>query len=434
MTSVIPPAPSRDAFDRALQQVGSGGAPAGLRADVTDSWRRALAQRLDPDGGPAALELQQAALRQYRAAHPLASVLPMIHRLLIRHTFDANLIVAIGDAGGRLLWIDGDRQLRRRAEGIAFVEGAEWSERTVGTSAPSTALALGRGIQIRQAEHFLRQVHPWSCTAVPVRDPGTGSLVGVIDITGGDDAAAPATLLLLEATVAAIEAELQLTRLRAGQGERAPARPVGVGAQPPRRVSVQPTVLRVLGRERGLLEHAGRTIELSARHAELLTVLAWHPHGLSAEALAAAVYGRDDATVTLRAEMVRLRRALADAPALVPETRPYRLPQRLELDAHRTLAFLSRGAHRVALSSYPGAVLPASASPGVEAIRAEVAEELRQAMLYDASADALLDYARTDAAAEDVEVWRAVLDRLPARSPKRSGVVARLERLHALFG
>ena len=86
-----------------------------------------------------------------------------------------------------------------------FVPGADWSEATVGTSAPGTALALGRGIQISGAEHYQRTVHPWSCTAVPFHDPDSGAVLGVVDITGTATAVAPHTLSLVEATVAAAQ-------------------------------------------------------------------------------------------------------------------------------------------------------------------------------------------------------------------------------------
>ena len=45
------------------------------------------------------------------------------------------------------------------------------------------------------------------------------------------------------------------------------------------------------------------------------------------------------------------------------------------------------------------------------------------------AASAFPDTAYTDAGADDVEVLRLCLSMLPARSPKRSGLVARLERL-----
>ncbi|WAB81097.1 transcriptional regulator [Microcella daejeonensis] len=427
-----PPPENASAWRERLEEAQATGGRAPVRSIVRDSWRRARDRAVDPDRLPGTIDLDEDALREYRAAHPLASAVPIIHRLLIRHTFDAGLIIAIGDQSGRLLWIDGDRGLRRRAESMAFVEGANWSEEVAGTSAPGTALALDHGIQIRGAEHYSRIVHPWSCTAVPVHDPASGRIVGVIDITGGDEAVAPATLPLLEATVAAVEAELHVRRLDAlAEREERPRTPARAAA--PRLAEPR---LHVLGRETGFLEAQGVELELSARHAEILALLAWHRAGLGAEALAAAVYGRDDAVVTLRAEMVRLRRTLARAglDALAPLSRPYRLPVPLALDAQRVLAFLDRGAHRVALGHYAGPVLPGSDAPGVDAVRAEVSARLRDAMLADAHVDTLLDYARSDEAALDLPVWSAALRALPIDSPRRTAVVTRIEAIERELG
>ena len=402
--------------------VGDRQFAAGVRTLVRESWQRSLNLAIDPDHPLVRLDLDADELREYRDAHPLALALPTIQRLLVRHTIDAGLIVAVGDQAGRLLWVDGDRDLRRRAEGMFFVEGADWSEHRVGTSAPGTALALDLSVQIRGPEHFARLVHPWSCSAVPVHDPDSGAVIGVIDITGGEEATAPATLPLLEAAVAAVEAELRISRL----DELARARPRRTHAGESSSLSV----LKVLGSDVGRLEAGGRSVDLTTRHAEILVLLAWHPEGLSAEHLATLVYGRDDAVVTLRAEMVRLRRVLEPIDALlVPVSRPYRLQRRLDLDATRCLAFLDRGAHRVALGAYAGPVLPDSQAPGIRLIRTEVSARLREACLSDAAADTLLAYARTDEAAFDAEVWRACLTLLPPRSPKRASVVARLEHI-----
>lgn len=413
---------TRDRLARAHERaIGSRQPVPGIRRVVQESWQRSLLLDLDPDHPLVRLDLEAHDLRDYRAAHPLALALPTIQRLLVRHTVDAGLIVAVGDRAGRLLWIDGDTALRRKAEDMLFVEGADWSEAAVGTSAPGTALALDHGLQIQGAEHFTRMVHPWSCTAVPVHDPDSGAVLGVIDITGGAEAVAPATLPLLEAAVAAVEAELRIRRLDERSRRH---RPSGRSETP------RSPVLSVLARDGGLLEAGGASVELSARHAEILALLAWHAEGLSAETLALLVYGRDDAVLTLRSEMVRLRRVLEAVDAsLVPSSRPYRLPRRLDLDARRCLAFLDRGAHRVALGAYPGPLLPGSTSPGVREMREEVSARLRESLMADASVDTLLAYARTDEAAYDVEVWRACLRLLPPRSPKRAAVVARLEHI-----
>jgi hypothetical protein len=128
--------------------------------------------------------------------------------------------------------------------------------------------------------------------------------------------------------------------------------------------------------------------------------------------------------------MVRLRKALEQhAPHLAPASRPYRLGAPLETDAHDVLSLLDRGAHRVALAAYRGDVLPASTAPGVEEFRSLVRTALREALLAEASIDVLLAFADTDAGADDDELLRLCLRMLPARSPKRAGLVARIERL-----
>jgi len=404
----------------------------GVRQLVQDSWRRSLSMSLDPTTVAPERALTDREVRELRNQHPLAAVLPVVHNLLIRHALDSKLIVAIGDESGRLLWIDGDRVLRGKVEDMLFVEGADWSERRVGTSAPGTALALDRGIQIRRAEHFNLLAHPWSCTAVPIHDPDTGRILGVLDITGGDAAVAPQTLPLVEAAVAAMEAELRLQRL----GALAPRRDA-VRSHPaaPAPRLIAPATLGVLGSDQGHLVSGGVSADLSPRHAEILAILAWHREGLSADRLAVLLRAEATSVDTLRAEMVRLRKALdVFSSPITISSRPYRLETPVELDAQRVLAFLERGAHRVAMSTYRGSVLPNSIAPGIVDIRSEVSARLREAMLTDASVDVLLDYARTEEATWDVEVWRACLQLLPARSPKRATVVARLQHIDDEIG
>ena len=132
----------------------------------------------------------------------------MVRGLLLPGGADeSGVIVAVGDEAGRLLWVEGDRRVRSLTGDMGFVEGANWSEDAVGTSAPGTALALDASLQIHGAEHFNRLVQPWSCTAAPVHDPETRKLLGVIDVTGGAEAASPQAQLLVDATARAIEGE-----------------------------------------------------------------------------------------------------------------------------------------------------------------------------------------------------------------------------------
>jgi transcriptional regulator of acetoin/glycerol metabolism len=205
----------------------------GLRELIRESWQRSARLKANPDNPEAPLALDMDELEDYRRRHPLASIMPVIHKLLVQPSHDSGLLVAVGDEVGRLLWVEGDPALQRRAEGMMFVPGADWSEATVGTSAPGTALALGRGIQISGAEHYQRSVHSWSCTAVPFHDPDSGALLGVVDITGKASAVAPHTLSLVEATVAAAQAQLRVERLQlAATVASRPARRRNAGSEP----------------------------------------------------------------------------------------------------------------------------------------------------------------------------------------------------------
>jgi hypothetical protein len=188
--------------------------------------------------------------------------------------------------------------------------------------------------------------------------------------------------------------------------------------------------LQLLGRDQALLSIDGRTVSLSARHSEILAILGNHSSGLSADDLCAQLYPGDGSAVTLRAEMVRLRKVLHGlSPDAVPESRPYRLPVELLPDSGQVLSCLQRGAHRIALEIYKGAVLPRSEAPGVVQLRERVSHLLREALLSDGSVDSLLKYAELPEAKYDVDLRLAVLKLLPPRSPKRAAVVADLERI-----
>jgi hypothetical protein len=189
----------------------------------------------------------------------------------------------------------------------------------------------------------------------------------------------------------------------------------------------------VLGHDGGTLAAAGRALALGKRHAEIMALLAWNPAGLGADELALRLYGDPGQAATLRPEMVRLRRVLANAGfgELGPLSRPYRLGGPVDLDARAVLDLVGRGRHRRALAAYAGPVLPRSVAPGIEELRAEVGNGLRQAMLQDAGAEALMGYLALPEAADDEDALRTALRILPARSPRRSVLVARLERLEA---
>lgn len=382
-----------------------------VRSVVADSWRRSLDRGVDPGRAAAPVVLSDDDLSDAREAVLWASALPMIRTLLMEPAADSGHVVALGDADGRLLWVDGDRSLRRRAERMGFAEGALWSEDAAGTNAPGTALAIDAPVQIRTHEHFVGAVQNWSCAAVPLHDPVTGAVIGVIDVTGDESVASPLALTMVRATAAAVEQVLSAI---------------------PRTADPSPGWrLDVLGRDRAELHRAGGVTRLSARHSELLVLLALHPEGLSGDRLALMLHERDVSLVTVRAELTRLRRILGPSQLL---SRPYRLAHPLHTDADAVSAAIDDGDLAGALRTYRGPVLPSSQSPAVAELRADLRARVRRAALAGSDPDVLLAFAAGDDGRDDVEVLRAALRILPARSPKRLGVSARIDRVNALFG
>ncbi|MER6912619.1 GAF domain-containing protein [Streptomyces sp. NPDC000594] len=374
-----------------------------VRPVVAESWRRSARARVSPEG-IVGVDLDDDALLACREEHPLGRAMPLIRELTGGYARDGDHLVAVCDAHGRLLWVEGPAATRRRADLMNFVPGARWAESTAGTNAPGTALAVDRPVQVFAAEHFRRPVHPWTCAAAPIHDPASGRLLGAVDITGGDRLAHPHSLAFVAAVARAAESQLALL------------------APPPDPGSVR---LRALGRDEALLSTGGRVVRLSRRHSEILVLLAHRPEGIGGDELLVELYENESVTpVTLRAELHRLRALLG------PDTlrsRPYRLTQRVETDFGAVGRRLASGALTAAVGAYTGPLLPASRAPAVVRLRRRLADQLRAALIARGDPGLLREWAYSPWGEEDLPVWRALASALPA--PQRPSALARVREL-----
>jgi transcriptional regulator of acetoin/glycerol metabolism len=395
--------------------VSSGSLDPALRPLVLESWRRSVEIGVDPERVLATIPLSDEALAELRETHPLAAGLPVIRKLLVESAAESGLLVAVSDAAGRLLWVEGDSSLRARAEAMHFVPGADWSEASAGTNAPGTALALGRPVQIFGPEHLARQVTQWSCSAAPIHDPDTGAVLGALDLTGGADVVTPQSLALVRATVAAVEAELALARVTPLSLSPAWERPS----------------LTVLGGHGALLRHGSSATRLSLRHSEMLLLLLESDDGLTSAELAVALNDEETAQVTVRAELSRMRGVLG---AIELGSRPYRVRAHVDTDVAQLRDLLRDGRLRQAVALYRGTVLPTSTAPAVVRLRDELHMHLRSYLLAGDDADALLSFADTQHGQDDHEIWSRIMAVLPLGSPREAQVLAQLDRLDADLG
>lgn len=453
----------------------------GPRTLISDSWRRSLAAHIDPDHDEPPVVYDQDTLKAVRSAHPLGEVLGLLRAILVSIADEAEHMMIVTDADGHILWREGRADVCLRADRVLLTEGTKWSESAIGTNAIGTALALGKPVQIHSAEHLVRAYHAWTCAAAPVVDPDSGAVVGVIDVTGPQHTRHPAKLALVTAAAQVAQGQLRarmtarddvlrrknMPHLRgpgallsasgrviaaescAGLPSRVDiAAPDGVLVLPDgREARVEPLaegfLLRMAGRQYtraptlslaflgathpvALLD--GRTLPLSLRRAEILTLLCLHPTGLSAEALAIALYGEVGNPVTVRAEMHRLRAQLGD---LVVRTRPYRLGGDVDADFLAVPRLLHAGNLAQALAAWRGPLLPRSDAPGVREERDDLVVALRDATMHRRDVGALWTFARTATGADDVDVLETLVELLPPTDTRRSVVLARLRRVSA---
>ncbi|RAS70590.1 GAF domain-containing protein [Lentzea atacamensis] len=363
------------------------------RPVIAESWRRSLAARVDPDRHEAPVVYAPDEIADLRGTHPLATTVP-----LLRHTLSMDdTIMIVTDTRGHILWCEGDNGVRHKAERVHLTEGSRWSEDAIGTNAMGTALATGKPVTVHSREHLVRTYHGWTCAASPVHDPHSGLLLGVVDVSGPLRTMHPAVAQLVSAAATLAEHHLRQHLVR--------------------REHV--LTLNFLGGPHADLD--GRPLVLTLRNAEVLTALALHPKGLTAEQLALLLYGERGNPTTVRAELHRLRAQLGG----VLLTRPYRLDAVVRGDFLDVRTALRSGDARRATRHYSGDLLPRSDAPVVREERADLAAAVRRGVLDTGDVDSLLSFADS---AEDAEVLERLHLMLPVTDPRHALVSSRLRR------
>jgi transcriptional regulator of acetoin/glycerol metabolism len=157
----------------------------GVDPEILRSWRRARDTfGVDPALRRCARLLTPSELASrrerddvYRLAAPLlqefgARLAPTRH------------VLAYFDPAGWMLSMNGAPDVAELTGEINFSPGANWSEASVGTNGPGTALAEKTPVKVFATEHYVEAWQAWTCSAAPIVEPGTSALVGLIDITG----------------------------------------------------------------------------------------------------------------------------------------------------------------------------------------------------------------------------------------------------------
>lgn len=179
-----------------------------LRPAILSSWSRSRAAGIPADLGEAPTVLEEEGLA-LTARH--VDWLPLVNEVLeaqARGFIAAGNIMAVFDGDGRMLRAEGDPGALEGLAEINFAPGALWTETAAGTNGPGTALALKRPVHVVGREHFCQAWQSWHCAAAPIRDPASGEILGVIDLSGPVGAGSPYALTLATAFAVALEQRL----------------------------------------------------------------------------------------------------------------------------------------------------------------------------------------------------------------------------------
>ncbi|MFF4500861.1 GAF domain-containing protein [Streptomyces sp. NPDC001401] len=390
--------------------------PVAPRPVIEQSWGRMLRSGIDPERDHRSGLLPADEVRRRRESTTLRHVLPVLREGLLSVADVAHHIMVVADQDSRVLWREGSPAVLRKADGLGFELGADWREDVVGTNGIGTPAVVRRPVQVFASEHFVRSQTSWTCTGAPITDPRDGRLIGVVDVSGPLETMHPATLAWVDSVAKLAEARLRELHLTSLERLRAVAAPVlaRVGGRAlavdrdgwtaavtgipytsrialPKSLSAGRRWLPPLGlcsveplAEGWLIRATDEPVpraatrialdltqprrwsvtvsgsagswshELSPRHAELLYLLALHRNGRSAAGLAEDMFGDAARTVTVRAEMSRVRRYLGG----LLEHRPYRFSEDAEVE--------------LLLPADPHELLPQSTAPAVINVRQPV--------------------------------------------------------------
>lgn len=179
-----------------------------VRPEVYQSWKRCQLYDVNPLQLRAPDILDDDDLKSIIEQSELYSTsLPMIEHLNKQITGTEH-IITLSDKYGKIIHLEGDKSILKEAEKMNFTIGADWSEEKAGSNAIGTSLAIGKPVQIFSFEHFCQGVHPWICSAAPIRDPITKDILGVIDLTGPSELAQSHSLTVVQSISKLIESQL----------------------------------------------------------------------------------------------------------------------------------------------------------------------------------------------------------------------------------
>ncbi|QIE28194.1 Acetoin dehydrogenase operon transcriptional activator AcoR (plasmid) [Caballeronia sp. SBC1] len=200
---------------RAWERFLAGESAVAVPSALIASWQRSLESGVNPSASLAPFAVHGDAIEALRWRH--RELLAASDRLFAATAdlfADSHSMLLLTNQDGVILKAAGDLRTLTAGEKIHLTTGGDWREAMAGTNGIGTALATGEPTYIHASEHFCEGIKSWSCAAAPICEPGTGAIIGVLDISGP-----PSTYQINNLTLA-ITAARQIEMVLAEQSAR----------------------------------------------------------------------------------------------------------------------------------------------------------------------------------------------------------------------
>ena len=123
------------------------------------------------------------------------------------------LSIVLTDNRARILTrSETDRTIAQKLDSVSLATGFNYAEGSMGTNGIGTVLESGQPLYIVGPEHFHEQLQPLACAGSPIRDPLTGRVEGVLDISCLSEFASPLMRSLVRSAAHDIEQNLLADR------------------------------------------------------------------------------------------------------------------------------------------------------------------------------------------------------------------------------
>lgn len=190
----------RRAIDR--DRFMEGEEPVEVRDSILTSWRRSLlfgvaVDRLEPEYH----DIDD----DSRLLHAASPVLKRLEGVLA----DTPMSVVLTDPRANVLERRaGEHSLNKHLDDIKLAPGFSYAEQYVGTNGIGTTIEERHAAHVFGSEHFSGRLQSVSCAGAPIRNPLSGRLEGVIDLTCWKVDANPLMMALVQEAAGEIEQRL----------------------------------------------------------------------------------------------------------------------------------------------------------------------------------------------------------------------------------